>query len=329
MAAVSASAPDNPTAGIVFILIGSVAISLNDMLIKALSDGYPLHQAVFTRSAIGIFFSLFMVQMEGGWRILRTDRPGLHALRCLAVIIANMTFFAALAVLPLASATALFFVAPLLITLLSIPLLGEKVGPRRLTAVAIGFVGVLVMLDLGGDRAADAPALWVLLLPVLAAFGYALMQILTRKLGANAKPSAMAVYIQGGFILVSLLFWAVAGDGRYAEGVEEESLIVLLRAWRWPEPEDQLLFLALGANSAVIGYTLSAAYRAADAAVIAPFEYVVLPLAILWGWTFWGELPGPRIALGIALIMGAGIYVFARERARGRVVAAKRPVRRY
>ena len=112
-------------AGIGFVLLGVMAISVNDMLIKQLSGGYPLHQMVFLRSAIGILFSLILVQWEGGWQILKTRTPGLHLLRGLLVVVSNLTYFAALAVMPLANATALFFVAPLMITLLSIPLLGE------------------------------------------------------------------------------------------------------------------------------------------------------------------------------------------------------------
>lgn len=325
----SVSAQHNPTAGIVFILAGMVCISINDMLIKQLSGDYPLHQMVFVRSAIGIVFSLVMVQLEGGFGILRTATPGLHLLRGLLVVIANMAFFTALAVIPLADATALFFAAPLFITVLSIPFLGEKVGIRRLAAVLAGFLGVLIMLRPGGAAPEQAPDRVILLLPVLGALAYAFMQILTRRLGIASKASAMAVYIQGTFILVSLGFWLVAGDGRFATGTENPSVAFLLRAWRWPEDSDQLLFLFLGLNAAVIGYSLSQAYRSANAATVAPFEYVALPLAIMWGWLIWGELPGPQVAVGIALVVGAGLYVFLREGRHQRPVSSRRPLRRW
>lgn len=318
---------DNPRLGVAFILLGMVCISVNDMLIKQLSGDYPLHQMVFVRSLIGIGFSFILVQFEGGLGILRTATPGLHLLRGLLVVIANMAFFTALAVIPLADATALFFVAPLIITLLSIPILGEKVGFRRISAVVAGFCGVLVMLS-PGAAGLGTPRL-VLLLPVAAALAYALMQILTRRLGINSKASAMAVYIQGTFLMVSAGFWLVAGDGRYAVGVENDSLRFLLRAWRWPEDADLPLFALLGAGSAVIGYALSQAYRLAAAATVAPFEYASMPLAILWGWLIWGDLPGGRVAFGIALIVGAGLYVFLRERRLARPVSSRRPLRRH
>ncbi|MAC78589.1 MAG: hypothetical protein CML66_11075 [Rhodobacteraceae bacterium] len=307
--------------GIAFITAAMICISLNDVLIKQLSGGYPLHQMVFVRSAIGIVFSLIMVQVEGGFSILRTRQPWLHAFRGLLIVAANMTYFAALAALPLADATALFFVAPLFITLLSIPILGEKVGPLRMGAVIVGFVGVVLMQrpwagsgDLNVSRA-------ILLLPVISALLYAANQILTRKLGATTKASALAVYIQGTFLVVAGLFWIFAGDGRYADGAENASVIFLLRAWVWPEGSDWWYFIGLGLNAAVVGYCLSAAYSAADAATIAPFEYIGLPLAVFWGWTIFSTIPGWEVWIGMALIMGSGLFVFLRERQKARRIA--------
>ncbi|WP_273248291.1 DMT family transporter [Sediminimonas qiaohouensis] len=320
----------NPALGIGFVLLGVTAISINDMLIKQLSGGYPLHQMVFIRSGIGIFFSLMLVQMEGGLAILRTKRPLLHLARGLLVVLSNMTFFGALAVLPLADATALFFVAPLMITLLSIPMLGEKVGPMRLGAVVVGLMGVVIMMKPWQSAGALEVSRAVLLLPVAAALTYALFQILTRKLGASTRASAMAVYIQGIFMIVSLGVYAVAGDGHLADGVENASLVFLLREWVWPQGTDIWLFLGLGLNSAVIGYSLSQAYRLTDAATVAPFEYVGLPLAVFWGWIIWGDLPDLAVTAGIVLIVGSGLFVFLRERQRKRrLVSAQRVHRRY
>ncbi|WP_425071196.1 DMT family transporter [Sagittula sp. S175] len=313
---------DRPALGILLICLGVVAISVNDLLIKWLSGGYPLHQMVFFRSAIGLIFTLGFVRMEGGLSILRTTRPWAHALRGLLVVLANMTYYAAVAVLPLGQATALFFVAPLFITLLSIPMLGERVGPLRIGAVLAGLAGVVIMQQ--PWNASVEVSRTVLLLPVVAALFYAVMQVLTRRLGVTTRASAMAVYIQGTFLLVSMAFFAVAGDGRFAEGVTNESLIFLLRAWVWPTAEDWPVFIGLGLCSGIVGYCLSAAYRLADAATIAPFEYIGLPLAIFWGWLTFAEWPTPATWTGCALIIGAGLFVFLREQAR----AAPTPGRR-
>jgi len=309
-----------PTAGIVFILFGMLAISINDMLIKQMSGGYPLHQIIFFRSAIGIGFTLILVQFEGGWRILATHQPGLHMVRGLLVVISNMSFFAAFAVLPLADATALFFAAPLFITLLSIPMLGEKVGPLRIGAVVFGFIGVIIMQRPWQSGEALQADRIVLLLPVLSALTYAAMQLMTRKLGVHSKASALAVYIQVTFIVVSALFWLVAGDGRYA-GTGNPSVEFLLRAWVWPAQGDWKFLIGLGFNSAIIGYCLSQAYRLSDAATVAPFEYVGLPLAVFWGWLIWADLPEWEVWTGMVMIMGAGLFVFVREKQKARMVA--------
>ena len=312
---------------IAFNLAGVVAISINDMLIKQISGEYPLHQIVFSRSGIGILFSLILVQFEGGWQILKTKRPWLHLLRGLLIVVSNMTFFVALAAIPLADATALFFAAPLFITLLSIPILGEKVGVMRLGAVAIGFIGVVIMQrPWAASETLEASRL-VLLLPILAALTYALNQLLTRKLGISSKASALAVYIQGVFILVSMGFYLIAGDGRFVDETGTVSRQFLLRAWVVPPSEDIWVFVGLGLNSAVIGYCLSQAYRLADAATVAPFEYVGLPMAVFWGLLIFGDVPVWEVWVGIALILGSGLFVFLREQQKARYVA-RAPVRR-
>jgi len=328
MSTVSTHRLDGPGTGIALILVAVAAISLNDVMIKSLSGAYPLHQMVFARSALALPFTLTMLQLEGGWALLRTGRPALHLVRGVSIVIANTAFFAALAVLPLAEATTLYFTAPLFITLLAIPILGERVGPARLGAVAAGFLGVVVMQrPWAGAEALSAPRL-VLLLPVLAGFGYALMQVLTRKLGATMRPSAMAVHLQAVFLAVSGLVGLIAGDGRFAAGLEDPSLLFLLRAWAWPEGRDWALFAGLGLASSTIGYCLAAAYRAADAATLAPFEYAGLALAVLWGWLFFGTVPGPTTLLGMPLVAGAGLFIILRERRRRRMLASRRPMRR-
>jgi S-adenosylmethionine uptake transporter len=311
---------------IVFVLVAVICGSINDSGIKLLSGDYPLHQTVFFRSVVALTVSMGFLFREGGLSLLRTDRPGLHALRAGLVMISNMTFFAALAVMPLAAATALFFVAPLFITLLAIPVLGEPVGRHRLTAIVVGLAGVAVMMAPGVDWGDIGRV--SLLLPLAAAACYAWMQVLTRKLGARSTASAMAVYIQACFLCVSTVFFLVAGDGRFAEGATHPSVVFLLRAWVWPAPADLPVFVLIGVMSAMIGYCMGMAYKLGTASVVASYEYAALPLAILWGWLIFGEVPRVAVWVGIVLIAGAGLYVFARERAQGRALASARPIRR-
>ena len=303
--------PSKSGYAIMFIVLGMFFISVNDMVIKRFSGEYPLHQMVFLRSAIGLLFTLILIQLEGGWRILKTDQPGLHALRAVMVFASNMTYFAALAVLPLPDATALFFIAPIMITVLSIPILGERVGSRRWGAVIVGFCGTLIMVRAQGSTRGDV-SIWIYLLPILAAFFYATMQVLTRKL-AKTKASAMAFYIQITFVLFCGISGLIVGNGQFADGVQHPSLVFLLRAWIVPSAADMSYFVLIGILATGVGYCLSQAYRSAPAATVAPFEYVLLPMSIMWGWVIFADWPGLPVWFGSAIIIAAGLYVTWRE----------------
>ena len=298
--------------GIACMIAGMFLISLNDMLIKAMSGGYPLYQLVFLRSFIGIFFALVILQMEGGWRLLNTGRWGLHVLRCVLIVFANSSLYAAIVAMPLATANAIYFVAPLFVTLLSVPVLGEHVGLRRFMAIAVGFAGVLLMMvpQFGGGEEALG---WVVILPVLAAAGYAAMSVLTRKLGSTSRASALAIHIQLAFILVGGVMFFVAGDGRYVTEDTGDSLRFLLRPWVWPEPGDWPYIGLLGLLSGGVGYLMTQAYRLSRASVVAPFEYILLIFALIWGWTVFGEWPEDVVFYGAAIVIASGVYVFLRE----------------
>jgi drug/metabolite transporter (DMT)-like permease len=299
------------------------AFTTQDMGIKWLSGDYALHQIVLIRAGIALALTLgILVPLEGGYRNLLTPRLPLHLARGLSVVVANFTFFLGLASLPLGEATALFFVAPLFITALSVLLLGEKVGLRRWVAVLIGLSGVIVMLR-PGDELFRAAAL----LPVAAAFAYALLQIMTRKLGLAEKASTMAFYIQITFVVVSSSVGLAVGDGQYA-GSDSPQLKFLLRAWVWPSVHDALIILGIGILNGGGSYLISQAYRTSEAGLIAPFEYIAMPLAVFWGVVVWGDWPDGATWTGIALIGGAGLYVFYRETVRGALMARRQPMPR-
>ena len=308
--------------GVLCLVFAMVVLSLQDSLIKWMSGDYPLHQIVFIRSCVAILLTVYFAHLEGGIRLLRTRRLVLQLARGLLMVIANICYFLALAAMPLAEAAAIFFVAPLFITALSVPVLGERVGPWRWAAVLTGMAGVVVMLR-PGDGLVEAAAL----LPIGAALAYATMQMITRRLGGTDRASTLAFYVHVCFIAAGAAFGAVAGDGRFA-GSGHPSLEFLLRAWVWPNGFDGFLMLSCGLLIAIAGYLLSQAYRIAEANLLAPFEYTALPFAVLWGVLWWGDWPDATALLGIALIVGGGLVVFYRETLRGHPVAARRPMPR-
>jgi len=288
-----------------------ILFSLNDVGFKLLSDDYPLHQLVLFRSLIGLSLTLLLfAPLEGGWQVLRTKRLGVHLLRGSCIVFANMAFFLALATMPLSDVTTLFFVAPILITLFSVLFLGETVGYRRWIAIAVGLLGVVVMMRPGQETFR-----LVAILPVLSAAAYAMMQILTRKLGVTERASTLAFYIQLLFLMVSLSFGLIAGDGKFINGANagNPTLDFLLRAWQWPDLKAIGIISMLGLASGFGGYLISQAYRTTAATILAPFEYVALPLSIVWSVLFWGDWPDTVAWSGIFLILASGLYVFWRE----------------
>lgn len=308
---------DTQIQGILLVMLGASALSTQDVAIKWLSSDYPLHQVILARAGIAMLLTLVVVHFEGGLQSLWTRNLGPLIARGLLLIVANMSYFLALASMQLAEALAIFFIGPLFITILSIPFLGEKVGIVRWGAVLAGLAGVIVMLRPG----AGAIQL-VALLPVLAAFCYASMQIITRRIGVVHKASVLAFYIHFTFVIASAAIGLMIGDGRFA-GTGNASLEFLLRAWVFPGPQDALLMLACGTLAAIGGYTISQAYRLAEATAVAPFEYSALPLAIIWGVVIWGDLPDATSLAGILLIVGGGLFVFYRESIKGKRLAVR------
>lgn len=308
--------------GALWATAAAFCFSTNDVIVKFLSGEFPLYEIIFIRSIVGLFFLLFVIApFQGGRSALRTKRLGIHILRGLCVVFANFCFFLGLAALPLAEAVAIFFVSPLVITVFSVVFLGEHVGPRRWAAVAAGLIGVLVVLRPGTEAFQVAS-----LLPLLAAVGYATLHTLTRRIGATENALAMAFYIQVVFIAIAGTAGFLTADGRFEGAFEHPSLQFLLRGWVLPSLGDAALIVLLGIAASLGGLTISEAYRRSEAALVAPFEYVAMPLAVFWGLTVFGEWPDTVAWLGIALIVGAGLVLVWREAVarRRRLAAPKR-----
>lgn len=302
--------PDRAIAlrGILFALAGSAVLSVNDVSVKFLAGSYALHQVILTRSVIGIVVVILLVMLSGqGVGSLRTARWSEHLLRVGFVMISNVTYFLGLAALPLADAVAIAFVSPLIVTALSVLVLRERVGPWRWGAVAVGMIGVVVMLRPG--VAAFRPAA---LLVLISALCYASTHMMTRRMKATESAFALNFYVQLGFIVVSGLMGLSVGDGRFG-GSANPSLAFLLHEWVWPPAVDWPVFLATGLSVAFGGLMIAQAYRLCEAALVAPFEYAAMPLAIMWGVLVFGTWPDAVAWWGIALICGAGLFTLWRE----------------
>ncbi len=294
-------------------VVGAVTIFiLQDATIKWLSADYPLHEIVLVRATSAVAVTLFAMRLEGGLRLWRTRRAGLHLARSTLLVIANSAFFLALATMSIAEATSIFFIAPVLITALSSLVLHEPVGLRRWAAVCVGLAGVILML-----RPGDGTLRLVALFPLAAACCYAGMQIMTRRLGTTERASTISFYAQAGFIVASATMGLVAGDGRFSPG-GSATLAFLLRAWTVPSTADGALFIGIGALNGTASYLMSQGYRISVPSTLAPFEYVALPMSVFWGVLFFGDWPDAVTYAGMALVCGGGLYVLNHERVRRR-----------
>ncbi len=297
------------TVGALCALGASAAFSLNDLAIKALSGGYPLHQITLIRALLALTVTLAVVMpLSGGWRQMRTARPGLHLIRSAFIVASNLFFYAAVAAIPLAEATAIFFVSPLLLAIFAILFLGERVGPWRWGAIAAGLLGVALIIRPGS--AAFAP---VAVLPLLAAACYAASSTITRRLGLKDSAATLAFYIQITLLVFSTAVGLAIGDGRLDAPGQGAALAFLTRAWIWPPVADWPLLALAGLGSAMGGLMISQAYRLCEAALVAPLEYAALPMAILWGFLVFGDWPDGVAWIGISLILAAGLTMIWRE----------------
>lgn len=285
-------------------LMGAVAfLSVSDSIIKWLSPFYALHEIMLFRALFAMLVVFYIVRLEGGLKSLKTQRPVLHFFRGSLLVLANMFFFLGLATLPFAENVALFFVAPLFICLLSQPVLGEKVGTSRWLVIVIGLGGVLVMVRPGADVFSVTS-----LLPILAALCYAIMQMMTRKLGIHETAGTLTFYIQFAFIVISSVIGLSIGDGHF-NTLDNTTSEFLLRAWTWPVPGHFGLLALCGFIVAFGGYLLSQAYRLGQASAVAPFEYSSLPFALILGYLMWGDWPDLISFLGSGLIIFSGLLI--------------------
>lgn len=274
--------------GIAAMIVGMAMMASMDGMAKWLGEGYPIGQVVFFRNLFGLLPTLVIVWQLGGFALPRTGRWRMHLLRGLLGVTAQFSFFTGLRSLGLAEATAIAFAAPLMVTALSVPLLGERVGPRRWAAVVVGFAGVMIMVRPGPGSFQPAA-----LLILIAAFSYAMIMLTTRMLARSDSNAALLLY--GSAISMAV------------------SAFLLPLGWKTPDLEDFAVFVALGLVGGTGMFFITQAYRFAPAAVIAPFEYIALVVAAILGFLFWREIPDLYVWLGAAVVIAAGIYIFYRE----------------
>jgi drug/metabolite transporter (DMT)-like permease len=231
----------------------------------------------------------------------------MHFMRGSMLVLANVFFFLGLASMPFAETVALFFTAPLFICILSQSVLGERVGLSRWLAIIFGLFGVIIMLRPSGEVFR-----FISLLPVLAALSYAIMTMMTRKLGVQERAGVLTFYIQFAFIVISSIVGLTVGNGAL-DRYDNQALSFLLRAWSWPSLAQFQLLLLGGVMVSFGAYLISQAYRIGEASVVALFEYASMPYALIIGFYLWGDWPDWVSFVGSGLIIFSGLLVIYLE----------------
>ena len=294
--------------GILALLLGIAVFSLQDVILKRLSGDYPLYQAMIIRSLTAVPLLLIIVRwLDGRLTTITTPNWGLMLARGLLNFLAYTAYYLGLAAMPLADTVALFFTAPLFITLAAAVVFKERIGTTTIVALLAGFIGMLMIFNPTGSVFDPAA-----LLPVLGALGYALTQLATRALGRTETAAAMTFWGNLTFLASALALAAVFGSGAY-DGATHPSLAFLTRGWQAMPPRDLMLFMACGGIAAVGLSLLTYAYRVAPSSIVAPFEYSFIIWGVLWGWVFWSQLPTTLAWAGIALLIAAGLLVIRTE----------------
>lgn len=283
---------DEMRAGILYILAAVFAYSLANAMIKWQVARYPLSEVVFFRSAFALVPCFALILRHRAAAPLRTWRPGQLVLIGLGQFAAMLMVYAAFGMMPLAAATAISFSGPLFVTMLSIPLLGEKVGRHRWAAVLVGFAGVVVMVQAGGGLGGGLANPGALLVLVSTAIS-ALVSIMIRRLTLTETTAALLTY----------------------QLLTTTALSVLPLPWHWLTPTwpDVVMLIAIGLCSGVAQFWGTQASRFAPAAVMAPFGYLAMVWALALGYLAWGEVPTSKLLVGAGIVAASGVYIVYRE----------------
>jgi drug/metabolite transporter (DMT)-like permease len=273
---------------IAFLLAALTWLPFMDALGKSLSQSFPVLQIVWARSLFHTLSVLPFVLWRYGAKSLLPQKLPLQITRSVVLLGGNLTFFGAIALIPMANALSLVFISPFIIAITSIIFLNEKVGLRRWSAIVFGLIGALIIFKPGGDSLGLGG-----FLGLAAGFCYGFYFLLTRILAGHAPP------------IVTLAFASLIGA----------VALSFASPWFWvqPQPTDWLWLILLGLMSSSGHFLLTLAFERAEASLLAPFTYFEIIITITLGYIFFDNFPDPLTWIGMSLIVGAGVFMAYRE----------------
>jgi drug/metabolite transporter (DMT)-like permease len=278
-------------AGIVLMLLGIFLFCCNDALGKWLLGTYSVWQMLVIRSAAAMLLLSPLIWREGR-AIVATPRPWLQLTRVTLSVVESIMFFVAVTYLPLADTVTFYLAAPIYVTALSAVFLGEQVGWRRWSAVAVGFVGVMIAL-----RPSAATLTWPALIAIAGSLGFSVFLITTRML----RGASDVVMVGGQFAAMLVVSAIMAPFG-----------------WVAPTARDFGLMMILGVVAMTAFACVNRSLKLAPASVVVPYQYTMIVWAVALGFLVFGDVPDAFTLLGSLIIIAAGLYIFWREQVRRR-----------
>jgi drug/metabolite transporter (DMT)-like permease len=297
--------------GIVSLVIGIFVFSIQDTIIKYISGSHAVTLAVFLRSIVSFPILLAMVAWEAGLTTILSPAWKVLFGRGFILFLAYISYYTALAAMPIGEVTALFSVAPIIVTTMSGTLLGERVSAYAWLALAIGMTGTILIV-----RPGTALFNWAAILPLFSAATYAYAMVLARKFAGTVPTTVMSFYQNVSYILASPVLGYVLGAGAAGTVEDHPSLAFLIRPWSMPNTVDLLLMMACGVIAAIAATLLTHAYRKGQASVVTPFEYTSIMWGSFWGFLLFNETLSGWTLWGMALIAAAGIVAIRYGRVR-------------
>ena len=273
--------------GIIFMTLGMFCLSVNDVSVKGLNISFPVWEVIFFRSFSGILVSFGLIFIFG-WRSLKTKKPIRHFVRAFSAVGCVVFYFFGLKFLLLSENIAIVHSAPIFAALLAVPILGERLGIHRISAIIIGFIGVIIIVKPGSDVFK-----LVSILPLISALFMASVYLSTRSIMNTDSSITIIFYYSLALLITSLVFFP--------------------KDFVMPDLFQLLQLMCLGAIGSLGHYFMSQAAKNAEVVVISPFEYTSFIFVGVMGYFFYNEIPNSSIVLGGLLIILGGVYIAYRE----------------
>ena len=312
---------NNNPKGILYILLAMMVFSVQDGIMKHIYNFVSLYEVYLVRTVISFVLILTFLILTKKPIVFKSKYPVLTFFRVILFFFGFSSFYISLTVLPLGTATALFFVTPFLITIFAHFFLKEEIGIRRWSAVVVGFIGVYITLNPDFSNFN-----YLSLLPILCAFCYSLSMIIIKKTSDKDSVYTQTFTFYIGAIILSIIFYFIIGDGQYNTSDHPASQFIF-REWFVDFKSNVLLMSITGVTATVAFLFLFTAYSIASPSVISPFEYSILFWSPLIGWLYFDEIPTLSTVVGILIIVSSGIYIFIREKAQDQSIATEKPLR--